>query len=73
MKVIKNGVLVEKTYEEICEELGFIAKVQFVEVTNRGTITFTLGRPEEIRALASAIEREGYKASSKLIKRLHNM
>lgn len=66
MKVIKNGEKVEMTYAEVCKDLGFIANVKFVKITTRGTITFTLGTPSEIRALDRAVEVKGYKPARSL-------
>jgi len=53
-------------YEEICERLGFIARLGFVKVHPGGAIGFTAGKPEEIRALAAAVEREGMKMAKTL-------
>jgi hypothetical protein len=60
-----NGTI-NLTYEEVCHRLGFIPEAHFVKVTNRGTIDFTLGKPNEIRALKSAVTREGLVMSKKL-------
>lgn len=64
--VIKNGNKIPMAYEDICKELGFNAACNFVVVTSRGTITFSAGKPDEIRALYAAIIDNGYVASSKL-------
>ncbi len=66
MKVIQNGQKIEKTYEEICRDLGIIPEIKFVEVTNHGSISFTTGRPEEIRLLRSAAQSKKYSISRKL-------
>lgn len=55
---------VTMTYEDLCYDLGFDPDVNFVEVTKAGSITWTLGKPEEIHALFRAIEEKGYKAKS---------
>ena len=67
MKVIKNGKPIEMTYEAVCEDLGFIADIHFVKVTNRGTVSFSCGKPNEIRAPRSEVERNGYKPSQALL------
>lgn len=61
-----NGTVREESYEEVCENLGFIAEVHFVKITTRGTITFTCGKPEEIRALRQACRENGYKMAKSL-------
>lgn len=68
MNVIKNGEKKQMSYEEICKELGFIPSSNFVKVTTRGTITFRLGKPYEIRALLNAVVKNGFKPSASLAK-----
>lgn len=55
------------TYDEVCHDLGFIPDVHFVRVTTRGTISFTCGKPDEVRALLSAVRRQGYVAEKNLV------
>lgn len=66
MKVFKNGTLVNMTYEDICRELEFIPDINFVKVTNCGTISFTCGKPDEIKTLRKNVIDNGYKLSVKL-------
>ena len=73
MKVIKNGNKVEMEYSDICKELGFVPESHFVEVTNRGTITFTVGKPDEIKDLYKAVADNGYKVSAKLAETRRNL
>ena len=61
-----DGSTVTITYEELCHDLGFIPSVRFVEVTNRHTVTFTCGKPDEIRALRKACRERGYVAAKSL-------
>ena len=61
-----DGATVALTYEELCKRLGFIPEVEFVELTNAGTIAFTVGKPVEIKALYTAVLREGFKPSKTL-------
>ena len=68
MKVSVNGNKVEMTYEEICHKLGYRADVGFVEVTNRGTITFTLAKPDEVTPLLHAVVRAGMRPALSLLK-----
>lgn len=68
MQVIINCVKVEKTYEEVCEDLGFIADVHFVRVTSANTIAAWAGKPDEVKALLHACEAKGYKPAQALIR-----
>lgn len=61
-----DGATVALTYEELCKRLGFIPEVEFVALTNAGTVTFTVGKPEEIKALYAAVLREGFKPAKAL-------
>lgn len=67
MKVIRNGETIERSYEAVCHDLGIDPKVHFVEITTRHTISFTLGKPQEICYLLWTCEKSGYKPSQKLI------
>ena len=51
MQVVKNGEKIEMTYDEVCYDFGFCPAARFVDITPRGAVTFTVGRPEEVRAL----------------------
>ena len=55
-----------KRYEEICQRLGFEARLNFVQVLPGGAISFTAGEPDEIRVLAAAVEREEMKMAKSL-------
>lgn len=57
----------QKAYEDVCHDLGFAPEVQFVKITTRGTISFTCGRPSEVRLLLTACREHGYKPSRALI------
>ena len=61
-----DGATVALTYEELCKRLGYVPEVEFVELTNAGTVTFTIGKPEEIKALYAAVLREGFKPARSL-------
>lgn len=54
-------------YAAICHELGFCPESHFVAVTTRGTISYSLGKPDEIRALYAACVRCGYRPSRGLV------
>lgn len=62
-----DGTIQIESYDEVCNNLGFNPDVHFVEITNRGTITFTCGKPNEIQALRNACKKCGYKASKSLM------
>lgn len=72
MKVIKNGEMVEMTYKEICQDLGFYPQTEFIRITNRGTIAFYCGRPNEVRALLLKANERGYKPAQSLIAAVEN-
>jgi hypothetical protein len=55
-----DGATVAITYEELCKRLGFTPETEFVELTNAGTVTFTIGKPEEIKALYAAVLRKSF-------------
>lgn len=42
--------------------------VHFVKITSRGTITFSAGKPQEVRALLNAVVEHGYKPAKSLLK-----
>ena len=62
MRTIKlsNGDNVRMDYEDVCHKLRIIPWMNFVEITTRGTITFTLGKPDEICYLYHAVEKAGF-------------
>ena len=66
MKVKQNGVMVDKSYEDVCHDLGFFPSINFVDITKNGTITFTCGKPDEIYALFAACNSKGYSPSKRL-------
>lgn len=55
-----------RTYESICHELGFIPEVRFVRLTQAGTVTFTVGKGYEVKALYSAVIEKGFVPSNAL-------
>lgn len=67
IKTAGGTTTVTLTYEELCKRLGFIPETEFVELTNAGTVTFTIGKPEEIKALYAAVLREGFKPAKSLV------
>ena len=68
MKVIKNNQSINMSYEAICHDLKIIPEIHFVQVTNYGTISHTVGKPDEIRYLINMAEEKGYKLSKSLLK-----
>lgn len=65
MNVIKDNRLISMSYEDVCADLGYIPETKFVKVTNRGTITFTVGKPSEIKELYKAAVDKKYKPTKK--------
>jgi hypothetical protein len=53
-------------YQLICEELGFASELNFVAITPGGKISFTSGKPQEIKSLLAAAMQAGYDADPKL-------
>ena len=52
---------------EVAKQLGYNPDVHFVELTTRGTVTFTCGKPEEIQGLLRATLAAGMKPSKNLV------
>lgn len=73
MKVLLNGKYCSMSYDEICHDLGYIPEVRFVHVTSTGSISYTVGKPQEIRSLYSAVISNGYKPSRMLEKAIRTM
>lgn len=67
MKVFKNGSKIEMAYDAICKDLGFVPDVHFVKVTTQGRISFTCGKPDEVRSLVGAARRNNYMPADKLL------
>lgn len=67
MNVFYKNNKVQKSYEDICHDLKIDPDVHFVKVTNRGTITFTCGKPNEVRDLLSMCMYAGYKPAKSLL------
>jgi len=61
-----DGSTREMSYENVCRNLGFDPKVHFVDITHTGQITYTIGRPDELRSLLKACRRLGYIPSKSL-------
>lgn len=68
-----SGAVEKMTYEAVCEELGFIASVNFVKITNAGTISFTCGKRNEVCALLNAVEAHGFVPSKNLADAAHGV
>lgn len=54
-------------YRAICSKLGMNADIHFVCVTNRGSITFTIGKPDEVRLLLRRVRETGMRPAQSLI------
>lgn len=62
-----DGSTRNMSYRELCSLLGFSADIEFVHVTTRGTISFSAGKPNEIRALLAACHKEGIVPAKSLV------
>lgn len=56
-----------ENYNEICHELGFYPDCHFVEITRSGKIAYTVGKPDEIKALYQATIGHGYTPAKSLV------
>lgn len=65
--VIRYGAKVPMTYNHVCYTMGINPEVRFLKITNRGTLSYTCGKPDEIADLLREIEKNGYKPSRKLV------
>lgn len=63
-----DGGKVFLTYAELCQELGFTPESDFVCLTNSGTITFTKGKPTNIRKLYATVKTSRFIPANSLIK-----
>lgn len=71
-KVLYKGKKIEMTYIDICNKLCLIPECKFVKITTSGTISFTLGKPYEIKALLYACRQCGFTPSRVLIDTVEN-
>lgn len=55
-----DGTTVTMSYDELCHDLGIIPSIKFVAVTSRQTVSFSAGKPDEIRYLARMCKEKGY-------------
>lgn len=62
-----DGSTCKMTYNDVCSELGFNASVRFVEITSAGTISFSCGKPQEIKSLLNSVRSNGYIPSTRLV------
>ena len=73
MNVIKDNKLISMSYEDVCADLGYMPEAKFVKVTNRGTITFTVGRTREIKRLYRNVIDKKYKPTKEFVGVLHKI
>lgn len=73
MKIIINESVKDLEYSEICKILGYNPSTHFVKVTSTGRISFTLGRPNEIRDLYASVIENGFVPSRNLLSRIKNL
>ena len=65
---LASGERVPMEYKKVCYMLGFMPSTNFVRITTAGTISFTVGKPYEIRLLLEAVEITGLVPSAGLKK-----
>jgi hypothetical protein len=59
-------------YAEVCSRLDMDPSIHFVRLTTRGTIGFTLGKPDELRLLLRRCQETGLKPSRSLIETIRD-
>lgn len=69
--VLRYGMKTQMSYEHVCGTMGINPDVNWIKITNRGTISFTCGHPYELRDLLREIGKCGYKPSQKLVKAVY--
>lgn len=62
----KPESMTEEEYRSICHRLGFLTDVHFVAIEDDHSISWTAGKPDEIRSLAAACRREAMPMSEGL-------
>ena len=65
---LASGERVPMAYKKVCYMLGFMPSAHFVRITTAGTISFTVGKPNEIRLLLDAVEKSVFVPASGLKK-----
>ena len=55
-----------KHYVSICKELGMRADLGFVEITPKGEISFSVGKPDDVRMLLQRARYRGYAIAPQL-------
>ena len=65
-KIWFGGKKIEMAYSEICRKLNISAETKFVKITSAGTITYTLGRPNEISYLYDQVINHGFRPAKNL-------
>lgn len=53
-------------YNTVCEDLGFDPTTKFVVIED-GKISFSIGKPDELRKLFQAVKQSKYEMADKLI------
>ena len=66
--VWKDGEKTKMSYEDVCHDLGFAPQMGFVRITTAGTIAFSVGKPNEVKALLCSVKANGYKPSQSLVR-----
>ena len=68
VKILKeDGSVDEMEYSDFCHKLGFAPDANFIKITSRYTVGWTVGKPDEILALKNACKKYGYKMKKTLV------
>ena len=65
-KIWFGGKKIEMAYSEICRKLNISAETNFVKITSAGTVSYTLGRPDEITYLYQQVINHGFRPAKSL-------
>lgn len=63
-----DGTIARMEYSDICQAIGVSADVNFIKITNAGTISFYLAKTQEIKWLLSATKSAGFVPAKRLLK-----
>lgn len=67
--LLDNGKYEWRNYQELCHDLGMDPGCEFVRLTNKGTIDFTMARNKyELRHLINAACKMHYQVSRNLLR-----
>jgi hypothetical protein len=53
--------MIDFNYTTVCQRLGFSPEAKFVKVHDDGSISYTCGKPDEIKALYHRCRQRGFR------------